>query len=40
MGKIFVVRGVIDVEAELDVYESRLDGRYKIVKSIWVRIKE
>jgi len=40
MGEILVVRGVFGVEAELDVYKSRLDGRYTIMKSVWMRIKQ
>ena len=40
VGKVLLVRGVLGVEAELDVRESCLDGRYKVVKSVWVRIKE
>ena len=38
--EVLVVRGIFGVETKLDVYKSRLDGCYEIVKSVWVRIKE
>ena len=40
LSKVFLVREVFSIEVELGVYKSRLNGRYKIVKSVWVRIEE
>jgi len=40
MGEVIVVRGIFGVKTELNIYKSCLDGRYKVIKSVWVRMKE